>query len=129
MFPDVSFYGRRLPWHSAALKTIGISLFGAMLAACGGLALRDEPADLVGNGRNLPLPVELGRRISAPRSSAEIEHLLSNYPTDWAERPWSTFAAKVAEGDQLREVANDAGVGIGLFKQGRLFDTYLWNIV
>lgn len=111
------------------MKRLGVLFIAAMLAGCSWHALRDEPADLVGNSRNLPYLVELGWRISEPRSSAEIEQLASNCPTDWAGRPWSSFASKVAEGDELREVINNAGVGIGLFKQGRLVDTYLWTII
>ena len=98
--------GRRFP----------ILLAAALLAGCASKRLADEPADLVARGRSVAALTELGWDVAAPMSAADIA---ADSKLD------ASFRARLAAGDEVRPVRNNAGIGYAIFRDGVLVELFL----
>src|SRR4051812_43912486 len=100
------------------MKSLCVLLLASMLLfGCAGSRPVDEPADLVAPGRSAQSLARLGWAISEPISLADAEardHLLpDSLPSGSGER-WGSFVARLAPGDFVRPVRNNAGIGYAI---------------
>ena len=102
-----------------------------LLVACASTRLADEPADLIAPGRSVSALTALGWDISAPVSSTAAttkDRLVPSAASSNGGKTWGSFVAKLAPGDELRSVRNNAGIGYAIFRGGVLVELYLITI-
>ena len=102
-------------------------LTAVLLASCASSRLADEPADLTAPGRSISSLTNLGWEISPPVLPACV----NRSPTAESSsdgQSWGSFVDKLARGDELRPVRNNAGIGYAIFRGGMLVELYLVTI-
>jgi hypothetical protein len=102
-------------------------LIAALLASCVSSRLADEPADLTAPGRNISSLISLGWEISPPVLPTSVERSPTAESSSDGQS-WGAFLGKLAPGDDLRPVRNNAGRGYAIFRGGALVELYLVTI-
>lgn len=98
------------------------------VAACATPRGQSEPADLVAPGKQQAALVRDGWEIGPP-VSATAPGLPAPGDTQCCEEgTWASFTAQMLEGDELRPVRNNAGIGFAVFRGGRLVGMFLTTI-
>ena len=111
--------------------TLLLVLSAALLSSCTSSRIAREPADLIGRGRNVSALAELGWVIAPPvsaSSAAAQSGLSADSQASDGSLPWSLFVSRLAAGDELRPLRNNAGTGYGIFRGGTLVDLYLVTV-
>ena len=102
-------------------------LTAVLLASCASSRLADEPADLTAPGRTISSLTGLGWEISPPVLPASVERSPTAESSSDGQS-WGAFVGKLAPGDELRPVRNNAGLGYAIFRGGVLLELYLVTI-
>ena|SRR4249919_3143215 len=103
------------------------ALTAVLLASCASSRLADEPADLTAPSRSISTLTGLGWEISSPISPASVDRSPTSESSSDGQS-WGSFAGKLAPGDELRPVRNNAGIGYAIFRGGALVELYLATI-
>lgn len=106
-------------------NTLAVVLLALSLSSCRSYSLADEPQDLIGPGKEIAQLRKLGWSISEPQTLQQLEADTFDGRPRNAGAGWERFKSGIQPGDQLRRIGHNAGVGVGLFRNDRLVDSYL----
>jgi hypothetical protein len=108
-------------------QIILLTSLAIVLSACAISRLASEPADLIAPGRQLSQLTGLGWEISPPLTFDQVKELdpVKDLYPDNATAVWRWYQAMARQGDEIRYVRNNAGIGFAVFRNGILIDMTL----
>ena len=105
-----------------------LTIFLVIGCATKGFDLDEEYADLTPPGVPMQSLARAGWSISQPVKLGAPDLPAPEDPSSSDGRSWTSFLSALRDGDELRPVSNNAGIGYAIFRGGKYLDLYLVTI-